>query len=247
MQGETTSSTMSKGHAHSEGMSDELAGLLPASWLPDLPLARIYTCGTLTVEVLTRLPSGNEQAVYGPPAALETKGISTALLLLTLLICQPERLASKDFLLQTLARPYKALDEEDDLQEDRAFKRLDNVVYLLRKLLSPPALNHMLGADKLRKHLVRYIRATSESGPSYQLAGWPLLWLDIEAMEAAQKLARRLQAHGEMGCRNGSRSIRSASAGHFLSMNRIADGPKECVLRWQICSGRVCRRNGNVP
>src|SRR5436309_9669307 len=173
MQGETTSSTMSKGHAHSEGMSDELAGLLPASWLPDLPLARIYTCGTLTVEVLTRLPSGNEQAVYGPPAALETKGISTALLLLTLLICQPERLASKDFLLQTLARPYKALDEEDDLQEDRAFKRLDNVVYLLRKLLSPPALNHMLGADKLRKHLVRYIRATSESGPSYQLAGRP--------------------------------------------------------------------------
>jgi hypothetical protein len=67
-------SAMPTTHATSEVISSsaELAALLPPGWSLDFPLARVRTCGALTVEVLQDLypdASGRMQAVYGPPAA----------------------------------------------------------------------------------------------------------------------------------------------------------------------------------
>jgi hypothetical protein len=187
-----STSPMPTTHATSEAIlpSDELTTLLPPGWPLDFPLARIRTCGTLAVEVLMDLhtgPDGRPQAVYGPPAAslFNLKGMTTAVVLLALLATQPGGFASKDFLIQTLAhlRHTTPLDEEDDLEEDAPLTRLDNVASLLRKLLYPPTLLGFSGANRLRKHLVRFVRATQESGPGYRLATFPLLWLDVEAME----------------------------------------------------------------
>ena len=195
-------------HATSEVMppSAELAALLPPGWSLDFPLARVRTCGALVVEVLQELHpglGGRLQAIYGPPAAdlFHIKGMTTALLLLALLASQPGGFASKDFLTQTLPhlRRVNVLNEEDDLEEDGSLARLDNVVSLLRKLLCPSNLLALPGAHRLRKRLVALVRATPDSGPGYQLAAFPLLWLDVEAMEHYIARARRLDEQGEDG------------------------------------------------
>jgi tetratricopeptide (TPR) repeat protein len=225
-------STMPISHAKSEliDASDELAALLPPDWPLDLPLARIRTCGTFLVEVLIDLhpgPDGRLQAIYGPPAAslLETKGMTTAFLLLALLASQPDCFAAKDFLSQTLphSRQNTIADEENDLEEDGALKRPDNVVCLLRKLLCPPKLLKLPEASKLRKHLVRYVRATGGSGPGYRLARFPLLWLDVEAMETYTARARLLEERGEDGLEEWRAVYQIGMRGSFLGHEPYSD------------------------
>src|SRR5713226_8101006 len=97
-------------------------------------LARIHTCGTLTLEVLQTIrigEGGQPEVVYGPPDAtlLTKKGASTAFTLLALLASQPGNFATKDWLSEKLGHLPK--DEEED---GEGLKRVDNVVTLLRKL-----------------------------------------------------------------------------------------------------------------
>jgi hypothetical protein len=202
---------------------DDLAALLPPGWPLDCPLARIRTCGALSVEVVIEVrsgPDGQPQAVYGPPAAslLEIKGMTTAFLLLALLASQPQCFAARDFLVQTMprARRTTSADEETELEGDGAFKRLDNVVSLLRTLLTPPVLLSFPGVHKIRRRLVRYVRATAESGPGYRLAPAPWLWLDVEAMEAAVARARRVEARGEDGLEDWQAAYEIGMRGSFL-------------------------------
>ena len=219
-------SAMLTTHATSEGgrPSDDLAALLPSGWSLDVPLARVRTCGTLAVEVLQDLhpePDGHVQAIYAPPATelFHIKGMTTALLLLALLASQPGYLAAKDFLTQTLPhlRRVSVYNEEDDLEEDASLSRLDNVVSLLRKLLCPPRLLVLPEAHALRKRLVQFVRATSESGPGYRLAAFPLLWLDVEAMERSVAHARQLEELGEDGLEEWQAAYQIGMCGPFLS------------------------------
>lgn len=220
-------STMPTTHAAIEEAlpAEDLTALLPPGWPLDTPLARIRTCGPLTVEVVTDLqvgPDGYIHAVYGPPAArlFTIRGMGTALVLLALLASQPGCLASKDFLMQTLAhlRHSDTFSEEDEREEDEdePLKRLDNVVSLLRKLLCPPVLLPFPGANLLRKRLVRLVRATAESGSGYRLASFPLLWLDVEAMETYAVRAWRLEERGEDGLEDWQAVYQVGMRGSFL-------------------------------
>jgi tetratricopeptide (TPR) repeat protein len=245
-------STMPISHAKSEMIdaSDELAALLPPGWPLDLPLARIRTCGTFVVEVQIDLhpgPEGHPQAVYGPPASslLEIKGMTTAFLLLALLASQPNCFAAKDFLIQTLPhlRHNTAAEEENDLEGDGALKRLDNVVSLLRKLLCPPKLLAFPSTNKLRKRLVRYVRATPDSGSGYRLAGFPLLWLDIEAMETYLRRARLLEERGEDGLEEWQAVYQIGMRGSFLGHEPYSDWAdwrrgRVADLLWQSVSAQ---------
>ncbi len=212
-------------HATSAGRpADDLVALLQPGWTHDVPLARVRTCGTLTVEVLQDLhadPGGHLQAVYAPPTAelFHIKGMTTALLLLALLASQPGCFAAKDFLTQTLPhlRRVSILNEEDDLEEDASLSRLDNVVSLLRKLLCPPRLLALPEAHALRKRLVQFVRATPESGPGYRLATFPLLWLDVEAMERSVAHARQLEEQGEDGLEAWQAAYQIGMRGPFLA------------------------------
>ena len=248
-------SAMPTTHAISEvaHSSAEAAALLPPGWSLDFPLARVRTCGSLTVEVLQDLhpgAGGHMQAAYGPPAAelFHIKGMTTALLLLALLASQPGGFASKDLLTQTLPhlRRGNIPDEEDDLAEDSSLARLDNVVSLLRKLLCPPKLLTFPGMHKLRKRLVALVRATPDSGPGYRLAEFPLLWLDVEAMETYAARARRLDEQGEDGLEEWQAAYQIGMRGAFLShepysewadwrRGRVAD------LLWQSVNA-LCQR-----
>jgi hypothetical protein len=136
-----------------------------------VPLVRITTCGQLTIAVLQAgLPGTDSPPIYAPPEAalLARKSTSTALTLLALLASRPHSFAPKDWLSEKLGQGR----EDDDLG---GMKRVDNVVSLLRSLLSPPQPDDSLETSSVRRRLVEYQRASGESGPSYRLAGPPLV------------------------------------------------------------------------
>jgi tetratricopeptide (TPR) repeat protein len=102
-------------------------------------------------------------------------------------------------------------------------KRVDNVVSLLRHLLYP-ARPHESGEEKLlRRRLVVYQRASAESGPGYRLAGMPLLWLDVEEMNAHVKRARRLEQFGEESLSEWRAAYDLGMQGSFLPQEPYSD------------------------
>jgi tetratricopeptide (TPR) repeat protein len=250
--------TMPVNHAKSEvePASDESLASLPPDWPRDVPLARVRTCGRLVVEVVIDLiagPHGHLEPVYGPPEAglLKIPGMSTAFLLLAELSSRPDGFASKDFLMQTLPSSRRKLvaKEESDQVEDRVLTRPDNVVSLLRKLLYPPKLRDVRGAQDLRQGLVRYVGATDQSGPGYRLASFPLLWLDVEAMEAYVKEARCLEEHGEDGLEQWQAVYEIGMRGQFLEHEPYSDWADWRRLRvadllWQSVNAQCKRAQG---
>jgi tetratricopeptide (TPR) repeat protein len=64
--------------------------------------------------------------------------------------------------------------------------RLDNVVWLLRSILLPALKqnNHLERTDleQLSSRLVTFVRAGKQSGAGYQLADYPLIWIDTDAI-----------------------------------------------------------------
>jgi tetratricopeptide (TPR) repeat protein/DNA-binding SARP family transcriptional activator len=197
------------------GWPTSLVHLLPPNFPQDVPLARIITCGCspVSVEVLQGFQTPPENAgtplcpIYTPLTAQQwnANGGRTALVLLEILISQPGLVVSHDLLAQAL-RPARrsagAPDEEgdeDDGSEDRALKRPENVVTLLRRLLYPPALAHLPQADQraIRNALIVRVKASTDSGPAYRLASQPLLWIDVEVMEAYYQRIPILTQFGE--------------------------------------------------
>jgi tetratricopeptide (TPR) repeat protein len=180
------------------------------------PLARITTCGPLSIQVLQAIrvdTNGQQEAIYGPPdpALLTKKGASTAFTLLSLLASQPGAFANKDWLSEKLGHLSHEADDEGE-----GLKRVDNVVSLLRFLLFPARTPESPEEQRFRRKLVAYRRASGESGPGYQLAGMPLLWLDVAEIEAHIKRARRLEQFGEDGLVEWQAAYELASQGPFL-------------------------------
>ncbi len=213
----------------------------PASSRQDvtIPLARVTTCGGLVIEVFHTIqpgPDGQPQPVYGPPDAtwLAMKGASTALTLLGMLASQPRCFASKDWLSEKLGHPPTEEDEDGE-----GLKRLDNVVYLLRHLLFPPRAEETSQDRQLRRRLVAYQRASSESGPGYRLASMPLLWLDVVEIGAHLKRARRLEQFGEDGLSEWQAAYELAKQGSFLPQEVYSDWAtwrrQEVEAQWWDC------------
>ena len=199
--------------------SDELAGLLPAGWPTGIPLVRIWTCGLLIIEVLHEVrhdPDGRLVLVYKAPveSLMQRKGSTTALNLLKLLVSQPGRFATKDWLLEKLHR------SRGDKEEWGGLTRFDNVVSLLRGLLCPQG---MPGEEHLRKILVEWISSTPESGTGYRLAYFPLIWLDVEAMEAHVRLALEREFAGQDAFPSWYAAHKIGKRGSFLAEAQYSD------------------------
>lgn len=127
--------------AREEQLARFLASLPQTSNTQDvtIPVARVTTCGGLTVEVLQAIqqgPDGQPQPIYGPPDAtwLAKKSASTSMTLLAMLASQPHGFATKDWLSEKLDHPPT---DEDENRE--GLKRLDNVAYLPRHLALSPS------------------------------------------------------------------------------------------------------------
>lgn len=199
-----------QGSQKGEHIIEGLATLFPSNWPMDIPLARIHTCGhsPLSIEVLHGFeePASYRGPRYAPPdeqAWQAVKARRTALTLLSFLASQPHCFASQDALSQALCPSrgaQEALSGEDlDSYEDRSLRRADNVVTDLRHLLYPPALAFLPKANQcvLRRTLIRRVKASFQSGLGYALALLPLVWLDVEVMEAHASTAATLDEFGD--------------------------------------------------
>jgi hypothetical protein len=174
------------------------------------PLIRVGTCGLLTLEILQEIVSPEPpQARYAvlTPDRLRGRGVGPALSLLKLLLSRPQRFAPADWLLEQFCR---------DEGEAFSTKRLDTLAWLLRDLLCPPAY------AALRRQLVVHTRAMS--GVGYQLAGYPLIWVDHEAICWQVEQAMRMERFGDDPLPFWQRAYELAKRGDYL--------PDEAYSEW---------------
>ncbi len=185
----------------------EMGALEPSSVIPGwkigIPLIRLFACGPFTIEVLHEVPAGNAtQARYAPlpPERLHGRGPAPALTFLKLLTSQADRYAPKDWLIEHL--------RGDDYLITP--KRLENIVSFVRQLLSLPDGTRPAG-------MLRYVRASHESGDGYRLAPYPLIWLDVDALAHTVRQACLLERFGDDPLPQWERAYQLASRGTYLS------------------------------
>ncbi len=95
---------------------------------------------------------------------LNGRGTTSAFTLLKVLLCQPQRHAPRDLLMELLWPEYTP---------HKAGARLDDAASVLRTLLRPASGDNLLG----------YRHGNRDSGNSYHLAPYPLIWIDADAFE----------------------------------------------------------------
>ncbi len=168
------------------------------------PAERLCLCGDLMIEVLEHVvstdpPLGRYQRL--PVWRLHGRGTAPLLILLKQLASRPQRYAAKDWLREHTRREAEAAISA---------KRLDDITPPLRGLLCPPE------QHELRTLLVRYVHASSHSGDGYQLAAYPLVWLDSDAVAWNVQQAARMERFADDALPFWQRAYDLASRGTYL-------------------------------
>src|SRR5579883_2551263 len=148
------------------------------------PFVRVTCCGLLTIEVVAEVVSTDPplaRYVTLTPDQLRGRGVAPALQLLKLLLSRPQRFALKDWLIEQFCSD----------RELYSSSRLENIVWQLRSIICPPAY------EDLRAHLVSLVRGSASSGNGYQLASYPLLWADVDAIAWHAEQAARMERFGD--------------------------------------------------
>src|SRR5436853_5178030 len=130
---------------------------------PSLSVVRITTFGPFLVEWL----DSEQRYTPIPTDKIDIKGVLAARSLLKLLLCQPHRYAPRDWVLEQFW---------PDMEQKAALHRVGNVVWILRRLLCPPD-----APEKLRSLLLSSTQSEQSTGLGYQLAAYPLIWVDTDA------------------------------------------------------------------
>ena len=174
------------------------------------PLVRVTTCGLLTLETVQELVSTDPPlARYASltPEQQRGRGTAPALLLLKLLLSRPQRYAPRDWLMEQLCQDRELLSPA----------RLDNLAWLLRKLICLP------DYAQLRTHLVAHVQNSSGSGNGYQLAPYPLIWVDSEALAWNVEQAVRMERFGDDPLPLWERAYELAKRGSYLPDELYSD------------------------
>jgi tetratricopeptide (TPR) repeat protein len=178
--------------------------------LAPAPFLRITACGLLTMEVVAEVVSTDPpQARYlaFTPDQLRGRGTAPALTLLKLLLSRPERFALRDWLVEQFCRDREVFSSV----------RLDNIVSQLRSLMCPPAY------EDLRTQVVAHVRSSASSGDGYQLAAYPLIWTDIDALTWNVEQAARMERFGDDPLPYWERAYALAKRGSYLPDERYSD------------------------
>jgi hypothetical protein len=134
-----------------------------------VPLVRITTCGLIRLEILQEVVSHNPplgRYKILSPLALRGRGLIPALTLLKLLLSQPQQFALTDWLLEQMRSHLKTVVGENLYDE---FSHLRDLLCGLEKRAD---------LKLLRPHLAMHLNNREGSGPGYQIAPYPLIWLD---------------------------------------------------------------------
>ncbi len=185
------------------------------------PLVRVTTCGGFHLDVVQEVISVDPPLGRYRLITLEQrpKGSSTGLTLLKMLASRPEHYASKDWLAEYIPR-MRSSDDEKEENWGRGLVRIDNVVSLLRSLLCPPGIAQ---EDTARKMLVAYIKNHKDSGPGYQLASLPLLWLDVDVIAATVQQACQQEQDGHDALAAWEQVYALAAKGSYLPQEPYSD------------------------
>jgi len=173
-----------------------------------VPFIRITTCGLLAVEVVAEMVSSDPplaRYVSLTPEQLRGRGTGPALMLLKLLLTRHERFASRGWLMEEFCHDGELFSSV----------RLDNIVSQLRGLLCPPAF------PSLRKQLVVHVRSSRDDG--YQLAAYPLIWVDQDALVWNVEQATRMERFGDRALPFWEQAYALARRGPYLPGERYAD------------------------
>ncbi|HEY1247686.1 MAG TPA: bacterial transcriptional activator domain-containing protein [Nitrososphaera sp.] len=146
-----------------------------------VPLARISCCGLFTLEVLQEVVSTNPprgRYLTFSPQRFSVHGATQVVTFLKVMVSQAHRFATKDWLAEHIRQ------RQEDADPSRM--RLDNVVWLLRSILMY-ALKHdddleRADLEQLSSRIVAFVRAGKNSGAGYQIAEYPLIWIDTDAI-----------------------------------------------------------------
>jgi DNA-binding SARP family transcriptional activator len=168
------------------------------------PLLRITTFGPLLIECLDASPQHSQRRQYVPLSVeqnkkMQGKGAALALSLLKILLSQPARHAPRDVLMELLW---------PDTGRQQASDRLDDAASTLRCLLRP-------AGSKL--DLVPLVHGAKGNGNGYQLAPYPLIWVDAEAFLWYVEQAARLERFGDEALPLWERAYQLASVGPYLA------------------------------
>ncbi len=146
-----------------------------------------------------------------PPSDASTGGRdwAAAISLLALLLCQPNRQAHRDWVMEQFW---------PEGRRDVAIHRLENIFSCLRKLLRPPS-----GGESL----VRSTSGKKNSGTSYCLEAYPRLWVDCDALTWQVEQAARMERFGDDALPFWERAFALLKRGPFL-----VDDPYEPYASW---------------
>lgn len=167
------------------------------------PLLRVSTCGLLTIEIVEEVVSTDPplaRYVSLTPEQLRGRGTAPALLLLKLFLNRHERFASRDWLMTQFCRDGELFSSV----------RIDNIVSLLRGLLCPASFS------ELRTQLVAHVRGSTSSRDGFQLAAYPWIWVDSDALAWQVQQAARMERYGDDGLPFWERAYDLAKRGPYL-------------------------------
>jgi DNA-binding SARP family transcriptional activator len=172
------------------------------------PQLRIWLCGPFKMEWVDPL-SGE----ILPPSETKTGGRdqAAALSLLALLLCQPNRQAHRDWVMEQFW---------PEGSRSVALHRLENIFSCLRKLLRSPS-----GGESL----ARSLSGKKTSGPLYCLDAYPRLWVDLDALVWQVEQAARMERFGDDALPFWQRAFELAKRGPFL-----VDNPYDPYASWII-------------
>ena len=163
---------------------------------------RISSFGTLSLHRLELQGehAGTSNALARSADKAQGRGVALAQTLLKVLLCQPSRFASRDLLMETLW---------PDHPRGKAQARLDDASSALRTLLR--------SVSGSRANLLPAVHSSKESGNGYQLAPYPLIWVDADAFLWYVEQATRMERFADDPLPSWERAYALASRGTFLA------------------------------
>ena len=166
-----------------------------------MPLVRIWLCGPFRIEWLD--PATGEAL----PAQQDEQGrdVTQTHALLKLLLCQPERQAHRDWIMEQFWPDHDC---------SIATHRIENICSSLRKLLTPPTSG---------ESLLRSQRGRKNRGTLYALAAYPQIWVDSDAIAWNVEQAARMERFGDESLPFWQRAFDLLTRGPLLSDEPYAD------------------------
>ena len=155
-----------------------------------------------------------------PQERLHGRGAAPALGVLKALLTQPNRFATRDWLMEQFW---------PESVRSRAEERLDDVASGLRTLLRPPASS---------AKILHYVYGGTGKGSAYRLESFPPIWVDADAFAWYVEQAARFERFGQDALPLWEHAYQLASRGEFLPEERYSDWATE---RRDLLAG-LCRQ-----